>query len=181
MKSALYAIGAVLLAWLAYRWYKMGSFSAFTSSFTSETPDTTPTRNTGVTSSAVDNLMQAIYNFEGSGANSRATRNNNPGNLRPPGGNNHFWDGQTGVDAGGYAIFNDIGDGWSALQSDLNFKITNHPDWDFYDFFNYYLTGKTTSPNSTPQGDSGDYADYVANYIGVDAITPVSQAVAAGG
>jgi len=63
-------------------------------------------------------LASAIARQEGYGQPGPATRNNNPGNLMsPPGGQ---WAGQTGVDANGFAVFDNPQDGWNALDKDIS-------------------------------------------------------------
>jgi len=58
------------------------------------------------TSDLTVSIAQAIYQMEGSGPSTIATRNNNPGNLRSG-------VGQTGSN-GGYAVFPDMATGWAA-------------------------------------------------------------------
>lgn len=117
--------------------------------------------------SNLDNIAQAIFQYEGGNPGNRNVANNNPGNLRS-GAN------MVGT-SGGYAVFSDIGDGWDALNEWIQSHAAKNPDWDFYDMMNYYLTGSTTSPAQTNQGNSDSYAEYVANYVGVDPTTPVSS------
>jgi hypothetical protein len=59
--------------------------------------------------------------------------------------------------------------------------VTAHPDWDFYDLFDYYLRGKTDGPTVDAQGNSDAYAEYVANYSGFDPSQTVSSATGIGG
>jgi len=54
-------------------------------------------------------------------AGSRAARNCNPGNLRPPG--KVTLKGQTGVDAAGFAIFPDAATGWAALDRQIDLDM----------------------------------------------------------
>lgn len=116
---------------------------------------------------ALDNIMQAIYQFEGGKPGNRNVVNNNPGNLRSG-------PGMVGTQ-GGYANFADQGDGWDALQSWVMRHVGANPDWDFYDLFSYYLRGSTTKPTSDAQGNSDAYAEYVAGYLGVNPSQPVSS------
>lgn len=118
-------------------------------------------------SSNLDNFMEGINLFEGGKPGNRNVVNHNPGNLRA--GPN-----MTGT-AGGYATFGDVGDGWDALQTWVKSHSATHPEWDFYDTFAYYLRGSTTAPTSDAQGNSDAYADFVAQYMGVDPLTPVSS------
>jgi hypothetical protein len=118
---------------------------------------------------AFDNFLHAIFQFEGGRPGDRNVRNNNPGNLRSG-------PGMTGK-AGGYATFADQGDGWDALTDLVNRRTSQHPDWDFYDFFNYYLRSSTTAPSVDAQGNSDAYAEYVANYVGVDPTETVASVI----
>ena len=111
---------------------------------------------------ALDNLAQAVFQFEGGKPGNINVRNNNPGNLR--GGPN-----QIGIrGAGGYAVFQDQGDGWDALNGWITRHAQTNPGWDFYDLFSVYA----------PKSDHNDpdaYAEYVANYMGVDPSQTVSS------
>ncbi len=75
--------------------------------------------SSGSGDSMLRKLAQAIYDFEGSGPNTVATRNNNPGNMKPPDGSSNYWSGQVGVDSRGFAIFDWLDDGFTALMGDL--------------------------------------------------------------
>jgi hypothetical protein len=120
---------------------------------------------------ALDNFLQAIFQKEGGRPGDRNVVNNNPGNLRKG-------IGMTGK-AGGYATFADQGDGWDALNAQVQKWLANHPDWDFYDFFDYYLRGSTTAHSVDDQGDSDAYAEYVANFGGWNPSQTVSSALGA--
>jgi len=113
----------------------------------------------------LDAFARAIYDFEGSGAGTLATRNNNPGNLRPPNGG-LYWPGQTGVASGGYAIFQTFTDGWNALISDIQHKVNTHPEWTIQDFFNVWLGGAPGVSPPAAEGNAVNYAKYVADRIG---------------
>lgn len=117
----------------------------------------------------LENFMQAIFHFEGGRPGDRNVRNNNPGNLKSG-------PGMTGT-AGGYATFADQNSGWTALKDLIEKRSSDHPDWNFYDFFNYYLRGSTTAPPVDQQGNSNAYAEYVANYIGAEPTQTVSSAL----
>jgi hypothetical protein len=157
-------IVAILAGVAAVVWLLLKSTSGISGSVGGD-PQQTPSES-GY-SGGIDNIMQAIANFEGNGA-----RYNNPGNIKST---KSAYDGQVGTAPGGYAIFGDMGDGWTRLQAYIASHTAAHPDWDFYDFFSNYLNGSTTAPTQTAQGNSDNYAEYVANYIGVDPTTPVSQ------
>jgi hypothetical protein len=74
-------------------------------------------------SGAVNSVVNTAEDFSGSilGPSSRGERNNNPGNIA----NNpaYKWDGQTGVDQGGYLIFSDAVYGIRAMARDLTNKF----------------------------------------------------------
>jgi hypothetical protein len=108
--------------------------------------------------SNLEDIGQAIFQFEG---------NKNPGNLKSG-------IGMTGK-AGGYATFADQGDGWDALYTWIQSHAAKNPDWDFYDMFDYYLRGSTTASSVDKEGNSDAYAEFVANYLGVDPTTSVAS------
>lgn len=56
---------------------------------------------------------------------SRADRNNNPGNLRP-GSGRVLWDGQTGTDPDGFAVFGSRDAGLSAARKQVMLDYTQH-------------------------------------------------------
>lgn len=126
------------------------------------------------TTDNLDNILQGIFDFEGSGPSSRASRNNNPGNIEAGSWARSM--GSVGSD-GRFAKFSDIGDGWAALATYVQQHASQHPDWNFYDFFNYYLHGSTTAPPTDKEGNADQYADYVAGYAGVDPTTSVADAI----
>jgi hypothetical protein len=113
-------------------------------------------------SDALDNIAQAIYQFEGGHPGNINVRNNNPGNLRG--------DPNAIGKSGGYAVFGDQGDGWDALYGWLTRQAQTHPGWDFYDLFSVYAP---SSDNNDPDA----YAEYVANYAGFDPSQTVSSAL----
>jgi hypothetical protein len=114
----------------------------------------------GAYGNMADTIMQAIYQFEGGRPGNRNVVNNNDGNLRS--------DPNAIGSAGGYAVFADRGDGIDALNGWLNRHIQAHPGWDFYDLFGTYAP---RSDNNNPDA----YAEYVANYAGVDPSQTVSS------
>ena len=78
----------------------------------------------------------------------RADVNNNPGNLRPPGGKEDYYQGQIGIDDRGFAIFRSKEFGQRALLGDINAKISqglNTPE-KFID--KYAPAGKDNEENS---------------------------------
>ena len=102
-------------------------------------------------------MAQAVTNQEGQPGD-RNYRNNNPGNLKPPNGG-IYWPGQTGVDGGGFAVFDSWADGMSALQNNLAVHIANNPSQSITDYFAQY------SPDST--GLSGEYGANIAAALGI--------------
>lgn len=90
-----------------------------------------------------------------------ADRNNNPGNLIPPNGR-IIWQGQTGVDSRGFAIFSSREAGIRA--ADLNLQTyAKHG----YDTVHEIIYGNNGS-NGWSATDQAAYQDYVANKLGVD-------------
>jgi hypothetical protein len=112
------------------------------------------------TTDPLDNIGQAIANFESGGnPNALSYRSNNPG----------------AIESGGQIrTYSDLGDGWDALNQYITSHAQANPQWDFYDFFQNYLGQEQGGPTVTSQGNSDAYAEYVANYLGVDPTTPVS-------
>ena len=146
--EVLLILAAVFLAWLFF-----GGGSA----------DTT-TAVSGGEKNALDDVTEAIARMEGFPVqNSLAQRTNNPGDIGSYGGR--------------VASYSDVGDGMGRSHY-LGEKAhaAQHPDWDFYDMFHYYLTGDTLSPGGPGQNPDA-YAEYVANYVGVDPATPVSSVI----
>lgn len=112
-------------------------------------------------STTAEDMAQAIAQFEGFfKPGSLAQRTHNPGDIGTYGGN--------------VASFGDDQAGWDALTGYITSHADANPDWDFYDFFRYYLTGDTMGAPG-PNQDPDSYADYVAGQLGVPATTPVSQ------
>ena len=131
----------------------------------SDTGDSSSSSGSG--DSMLRKLAQAIYDFEGSGPNTVATRNNNPGNMKPPDGSSNYWSGQVGVDSRGFAIFDSLDDGFTALMGDLKHKINLHPDWTLEGLFNVWLG--SGDPNKAPlarEGNAVNYAKSVAAKLG---------------
>jgi hypothetical protein len=123
----------------------------------------------------LERLAKAITDFEGKPGD-KNYRNNNPGNLRPPGGKSTFWAGQTGVDPkGGYAVFESWEAGWNALLGDLKIKIRRHPEWTVGDLFAVWLGGKPGATVNNGEGNSASYASYIAKRIGVGISTTLGS------
>lgn len=139
------------------------------SNLTPPAPMNTAIDETGPTmaSNPLELMAEAIYQNESGGSpDSLAARNNNPGNLKNL--------------SGSFNQYPDFGSGWNALQDYITRHATQHPDWDFFDFFDWYLRGSTTAPGQDSQGDSDAYADQVAAYMGVDPTQTVSSAIGQG-
>lgn len=120
-------------------------------------------------------LAQAIYDFEDPQRNAVATRNNNPGNLRPPGGSSSFWPGQTGVDDRQFAVFDSFASGWNALVGDLTYKATHHSNWSLQDLFDVWLGGAPGVSPPAAEGNAVNYATRVASQIGVSITTTLGS------
>lgn len=63
--------------------------------------------------------------------------------------------------------------GWARLHGYVGKLAAKHPDWDFYDFFHYMLTGDPAGqggPNQYPDS----YAENVAGMVGADPTSTVS-------
>ena len=122
--------------------------------------------------SLLDKWAQAIQRMEGWTPTSLSKRNNNPGNIKA---GSQPWQGQVGVDSRGFVIFDSYENGIRALKIILTNAATGqstiyHPTDTLYDFFGKYA----------PDADSNNsrqYAQYVANSIGVSPDTPISQLV----
>lgn len=123
-------------------------------------------------SDALDNITQAIYQYEGGHSGDLNVRYNNPGAVK---GSSLA----TGSGIRGISIFADVGDGWQALTDWITSHAAAHPDWNFYQMFSYYLGGNAAAPVNNDQGNSVAYATYVANYAGVNPGQTVSSAIGA--
>jgi hypothetical protein len=116
-------------------------------------------------------FLQAIGEFEKSGYS-----RNNPGNLRP----SRPLPGQVGSTPSGIAIFDSPESGLQQLTDLVQRRASQHPEWDLYDFFDYYLRGSTTAPSSDAQGNSDAYAEFVAGRLGVDPSTTIGEILGSG-
>jgi hypothetical protein len=119
----------------------------------------------------LDNILEGIFRQEGGNPGDRNVRNNNPMDLEHS-------SLATGND-GRFSIFSDMGDGWQAASDWVTSHAEKHPDWDFYDMFNYALRG-STKPAVDKEGDGNAYAENVAGYAGVDPATTVSSLLGLG-
>lgn len=96
---------------------------------------------------------------------SLADYNNNPGNLRPPGGKKNFYEGQIGIDENGFAIFEDRSFGQRALNNDIKTKLDNGFNTP-RKFVNRY------APASKENSEEGrkNYMVQLAGELGLDSI-----------
>lgn len=114
----------------------------------------------------LNKFAEAIKQFEGWFEGSASQRNNNPGNLKDR--------GQTGVigrDQQGHAIFNTYQAGYDALLNQLRLIVYGgssiyNPGMSFYDVFSKYA-----------EGNSRQYAEFVAAQLGVSPETRMNQLV----
>jgi hypothetical protein len=109
-------------------------------------------------------LVQAIAKEEGWGIpGARPTRNNNPGDLKPPMGLSTYWDGQTGTDAEGFAVFEGEDWGWRALKIDVSTHALKNPEQSLAGFIAQFAP---STENNTLA-----YTEAVASALGVNAVT----------
>jgi hypothetical protein len=158
-----------LLGIVVALWYLLKGKSA--SSAPAVPSPAAPALPSGGFSSAWDDLEEGIKRAEGTDT-SLNMRNNNPGDLKA--GPN-----MTGTNQG-IATFADVGDGWDALGAWIKSHISQHPDWDFYDMGGYYLRGSTTAPTTDAEGNSDQWAENVASYMGVSPTQQVSSVLGVG-
>ena len=150
-------IAAAVGFWFWITSQNQGSAAAQPSGFSNVTTQSNPGN------SALQQMAQAIYQFEGGGKpGATNSHNNNPGNI-----------------GGGGATYPTQQDGWNALYSYIQNHVQSHPDWTFTNFFSYYLTGNPNASQPSAQGNPVNYANYVAGQLGVSPDTPVSQVVGA--
>ncbi len=119
-------VGAIAALWL-YEEEKGGGVSAVSTGSSGSNAETNASGQNYL--SNLNNIAQAIFQYEGGNPGNLNVINNKPGNLRS-GAN------MTGTN-GGYATFGDIGDGWDDLNEWIESHAATHPDWDFYDLFSY--------------------------------------------
>jgi hypothetical protein len=71
-----------------------------------------------------------------------------------------------GTDAQGFAVFQDIGDGWDALRTNIRAALARDPSQTVAEFFQHY---------DRATGDA--YAADVSNFLGIDPAAPLSTVV----
>lgn len=112
-------------------------------------------------------LCMAVWEREGAwgSPSTRPVRNCNPGDLRSPAGT---WEGQTGTDPDGFAIFARFEDGVRASLRDVANHAAANPGQSLYDFAGSYA----------PASDSNDvdgYALALGKALGVPTNTMFSD------
>jgi LPXTG-motif cell wall-anchored protein len=108
---------------------------------------------------------------------SKATQNNNPGNIEV---SNDHWQGATGVDYP-YVIFFSPMWGFRALYKDLYNKITKDGDNTLLKIFKHYLS-VGQAPDDHTLSDAIEYANIVSNYTSTginDILTPNEETLKA--
>lgn len=101
----------------------------------------------------------------------RADYNNNPGNLRPPGGKENFYEGQIGIDDKGFAIFENPQFGEKALRGDIKAKIekgVNTPE-KFIDM--YAPKGKDAYGDENSEEARENYKIWLMHKLGLKSTT----------
>lgn len=120
-----------------------------------------------MTSGLIQKWASAIQQMEWGG---KTPTNNNPGNLKGSG-----WQGQVGSSSNGIAIFSSFADGWNALIKMLTNDASGYSS--IYSpsdtLYTYYAKYAPASDNNDPV----NYANFVANYLGVSPDAPISQLV----
>ena len=116
----------------------------------------------------IEKIAEAIKQFEGWSVGSKSYRNNNPGNLKYTGQT-----GEIGKDTDGEAIFDSYQSGWNALIRQIEMAFTGESAIysitdNFYTFFSKYA-----------EGNSQQYAEYVASYVGVSPQTTFAELLGA--
>src|SRR6185312_4328480 len=91
----------------------------------------------------------------GAQAMSRAANNNNPGNLRP-GAGRLLWDGQTGTDPDGFAIFSDKQHGLAAARKQVLLDYNEHG-----------LKTPSQLASKYTKTDQAAYAQHLADALGI--------------
>ena len=134
-------------------------------------PDGSPTQPAAAAASPAQDplaaMALAIGRFEGFfKVGSLAQRDDNPGDLEKVGG--------------GFQVFDDVSEGWNAVESYIQKHVDANPNWNFFDFFNHYLGGSATTAAPASQGNVQAYANFVAGQLGVDPTSLVATYLAGG-
>jgi hypothetical protein len=122
-------------------------------------------QNEGSSNDPINAMALAIQSAEGYYPGSRSYRNNNPGNLKTTSA-----PGQTGVDSGGFAIFDSYADGFAALENQLSLAFNNQSS--------IYNSGMTISQFFALYSGDQNEANNVAAALGVPVTTTLDQLAA---
>lgn len=135
-----------------------------TSSLTAYTP----------TEEKIKAFAEAIAFAEGFGkVGAIPTRSHNPGDLRPPNGEIHYWSGQTGIDAG-HAVFMDDNAGWLALYRQVRLMAEDRSN--FYDLtMPITQVGKIYAESDTFANGVGPWAKNVSARLGIKPETMLGE------
>lgn len=115
----------------------------------------------------LDTMASAISMFEGNAPDSRATRNNNPGNLKfaeQPGAEK---------DKDGFAVFRTSQDGMNALKAQIRVAVDGksnvfNPEMTLHEFFQKYAPAKDKNHPLA-------YAQFVAQRMGTTSNTKLKD------
>jgi hypothetical protein len=156
-------IALAVLAWLFYEGSRAGSVVGSGANELADYEGNAEIDAGDSMQGGTSKIANAIAKFEGFFTpGTLPNRTNNPGDIGTWGGKVKSYPSPEA--------------GFASLDSYITSKATANPSWDFYDFFHYYLTGDpmgTPGPNQNPDG----YAEYVAQQVGVDPTTPISQVI----
>lgn len=112
----------------------------------------------------------SIFHFEGGNSGNLNVRNNNPGNLK--------FAGQPGATLGsnGFAVFDSIDQGWTALYRQLQKYVQDFPGLTLTQLYAKYLgQADYMNPQVTLQGNPFTYAETTAKNLGVDPNATIGQ------
>lgn len=171
-------IGGAVLFWLGVLYFnqqqQQSSFAGFMDSIGGNDfppgPDLVPVNDTDSSQSqpvsvltSISDWAKATFGFEcGSSATCKASRNNNPGNLK--------FAGQPGAvpSSDGFAVFPSLDAGYAALNRQLTKTLNEQPSLTLTQFYARYLgQSDYLTPKITSQGDPFAYASKVAADLGV--------------
>lgn len=131
--------------------------------------------------SVVEQIAAAITRMEGNGATTRATRNNNPGNIwdgLSPGKTQRIWPGLP-IDAQGFVQYPTYADGYNALLRDLQIKVNR--GMTLRQLITMYAPPKGDTVGGMDLSNNTEaYIRYVASQTGLPENTPLNQ-LASGG
>jgi len=111
---------------------------------------------------------RAVATQEGWGnPGSPPMRLNNPGNIK-------------NKKTGEFIKFDTEQEGWNALYADLTYKLKHYPNMNFLQITTRYLGGDPNNPQTTNQGNPGQYSSNVAKSLGVNNVGCTISEAAAG-